>query len=43
VKTENPSVRATVDYEVCKSATALYLSIIKISCNQSVNKSNHPN
>jgi hypothetical protein len=44
VKTENPSARATVNWEVlCKSVIALYLSVIKRTCNRSANKSNHPN
>jgi hypothetical protein len=30
-------------WSVCKSAIALYLSIIKIGCNQIVNKSNNSN
>jgi hypothetical protein len=42
VKTGNPSVCATVNYEVCKAAIALYLNVIKRDCNQSVNKSNYP-
>jgi hypothetical protein len=29
VKTENPSACATVSWKVCKSAIALYLSVIK--------------
>jgi hypothetical protein len=42
---ENPSACATLDWKVCKSAIALYvyLSVIKGICNQSANKSNHPN
>jgi hypothetical protein len=43
VKTENPSACATVDWKLCKSAIALYLSVIKRTRNQSSNKSNHPN
>jgi hypothetical protein len=43
VKTENPSECAAVDSKVCKSAIALYLSVIKGTCNQRANKSNHPN
>jgi hypothetical protein len=43
VKTENPSVCATVDWKLCKSAIALYLSVIKGTCNQGAIKSNHPN
>jgi hypothetical protein len=43
VKTGNPSACATVNCEVCKSAIALYLSVIKRTCNQGANKSNHPN
>jgi hypothetical protein len=43
VKTEDPSACATVNWKVCKSAIALYLSVIEGTCNQGVNKSNHPN
>jgi hypothetical protein len=39
VKMENPSMRATVNSKVCKSATVLYLSVIKRTCNQGANKS----
>jgi hypothetical protein len=42
VKTENPSACATGNCKVCKSAIALYLSVIKRTCNQGANKSNHP-
>jgi hypothetical protein len=42
VETENPSACATVISKVCKSVTALYLSVIKRTCNRSTNKSNHP-
>jgi hypothetical protein len=42
VETENPSTCATVNWNVCKSAIALYLSVIKRNCNQGGNKSNHP-
>jgi hypothetical protein len=46
VKTRNPSGRAAVKCKLCKSGVVLYclyLSVIRRSCNQSVNKSNHPN
>jgi hypothetical protein len=43
VKTENPSACATVSCKLCKSAIALYLSVIKRTCNKVDNKSNHPN
>jgi hypothetical protein len=43
LKTENPSACATVNWKVCKSAIALYLSVIKRTCNRSSNKSNQPN
>jgi hypothetical protein len=43
VKTDNLSACATVNWKVCKSAIVLYLSVIKRTCNQGVNKSNHPN
>jgi hypothetical protein len=47
VQTENPSVCATVTWNVCKSAIALNylcnLSAIKRVCNQAANKSNYPN
>jgi hypothetical protein len=42
VETENPSACETVGWKVCKSAIALYLSVIKRTCNRSANKSNHP-
>jgi hypothetical protein len=42
MKTENPSACVTVNYKLCKSAIALYLSVIKRTCNQGGNKSNHP-
>jgi hypothetical protein len=42
VKTENPSACATVNRKLCKSAIALYLSVIKRPCDQGANKSNHP-
>jgi hypothetical protein len=43
VKTDNPNACATVDWKLCKSAIALYkyLSVIKRTCNQGANKSNH--
>jgi hypothetical protein len=43
VKTDNPSACATVNWKLCKSAIALYLSVIKRTCNQEANKANHPN
>jgi hypothetical protein len=43
VETENPSACATVKWKVCKSVIALYLNVIKRTCNQGANKSNHPN
>jgi hypothetical protein len=43
VKTDSPSVCAAVNWKLCKSATALYLSVVKRTCNQGANKSNHPN
>jgi hypothetical protein len=43
VETENPSACVTVNWKVCKSAIALYLNVIKRDCDQSANKSNHPN
>jgi hypothetical protein len=43
VKTDNPSACVTVNWKVCKSEIALYLSVIKRTCNQGVNKYNHPN
>jgi hypothetical protein len=43
VEIENPSACATVNWKVCKSAIALYLSVIKRTCKQGANKSNHPN
>jgi hypothetical protein len=43
VETENPSACAAVDWKLCKSAAALYLSVIKRTCNTGANKSNYPN
>jgi hypothetical protein len=43
VETENPSAPATVNGKLCKSAIVLYLSVIKRTCNQGANKSNHLN
>jgi hypothetical protein len=43
VKTGNPSVSATANWNVCKSAIALYLSVVKRTCNQGANKYNIPN
>jgi hypothetical protein len=44
VETENPSACATVDCKVCEIAIALYASVNKSGCNQSmIIKSNHPN
>jgi hypothetical protein len=42
VETGNPSMCTTVNCKVCKSATALYLNVIKRTCKQGANKSNHP-
>jgi hypothetical protein len=35
VKTENPSACAAVNWKLCKSAIALYLNVIKRTCNPS--------
>jgi hypothetical protein len=43
VKAENPSACVMVNCKLCKSAIALYLSLIKRTCNHGANKSNHPN
>jgi hypothetical protein len=43
VKTDNPSACATVNCKLYKSAIALYLRVIKRTCNRGANKSNHPN
>jgi hypothetical protein len=43
VKTGNPSVCATVNWKVCKSVIALYLSVVKKSCNQGGSEPNRPN
>jgi hypothetical protein len=43
VETENPNAYAKVNWEVCRTAIALYLSVIKRICSQGANKSNHPN
>jgi hypothetical protein len=40
---ENPSSCATVNLKACKSAMALYLSVIKRTSNQGANKSNNLN
>jgi hypothetical protein len=40
VKTDNRSACATVNW---KSAIAMYLSVIKKTCNQGAYKSSHPN
>jgi hypothetical protein len=42
VKTSNLSASATVDLKLCKSAIALYLSVIKRTCNRIANKPSHP-
>jgi hypothetical protein len=36
MKIENPSATATVNWKVCKSVIALYLSVIKKCCNRGV-------
>jgi hypothetical protein len=43
VKTDKPCECATVNWKVCKSAIALYLTVIKRTCNRTANKSKHPN
>jgi hypothetical protein len=45
VKTGNPSACAMVNWKVCKSAIALYLSVIKRTYNEGANtrKSNRQN
>jgi hypothetical protein len=43
MKPENPSACATVTWNLCKSEIALCNSVIKRTCNQGANKSNHPN
>jgi hypothetical protein len=43
VKTEKSNACATVNWKMCKSVIALYLSVINRTCNQGANKSNHPN
>jgi hypothetical protein len=43
VRKNNPSARGTVNWKVCKSATALYLSVNKRTYNRSANKAKHPN
>jgi hypothetical protein len=37
------ALRRTVNWKVCKSPIALYLSVIKKTGNQDAIKSNHPN
>jgi hypothetical protein len=43
VKIGNPSACAAVDWKVCKSVIAFYLRVIKKTCYQGANISNHPN
>jgi hypothetical protein len=46
VRTGNSDACASLKWEVCKSAIALYClecSVIKRDCSQNANKSNHPN
>jgi hypothetical protein len=43
VKAEDPSAGVTVNCKLWKSTIALYLHVIKRTCNQSASKSNHPN
>jgi hypothetical protein len=43
VDAKNSNACATVNWKVCKSAIALYLSVIKKTCNGIANKSKHPN
>jgi hypothetical protein len=40
VETGNPSACATLNWKICKSAIALYLSVIQRTCNEGANKSN---
>jgi hypothetical protein len=42
VKAGNPRLTSTVNWEICILPIALYLSVIKRTCNQGTNKSNHP-
>jgi hypothetical protein len=42
MKTDSHSAHATVNWKLCESAVALDLSVIKRTCNQGANKSNHP-
>jgi hypothetical protein len=42
VKTWNLSACVTMDLKLCKSAIALYLSVIKRTCKRIANKSSHP-
>jgi hypothetical protein len=43
VKTESPSVCATVNCKVCKLVIALYLCVIKRACKKGANKSSNTN
>jgi hypothetical protein len=43
VTTDTPNACATVNWKLCKSAIALYLNVIKRTCDKGANKSNHPN
>jgi hypothetical protein len=43
VRTDSPSACAAVNWKLYESATALYVSVIKRTCNRDANKSDHPN
>jgi hypothetical protein len=43
VETGNRSVCATVNCKSWRATIALYLHVIKRTCNQGANESNHPN
>jgi hypothetical protein len=43
VKAEDPSACVTVNCKLWKATVALCLNVIKRSCSQGANKSNHPN
>jgi hypothetical protein len=43
VQMDNRNACATVNWKVCKSPIAPYLSVIKRICNQGAKISNHPN
>jgi hypothetical protein len=43
MKAEDPSAYVMVNCTLWKATIEMYLNVIKRGCNQSANKSNHPN